>query len=145
MSDRVEAVELAGVPAERFEFHLCTLVVAAPAPWILATQVAGLGSIEMVEQVIAFGDGLLESVPRIQIFHDFSAVTGYPAEARRKLVGWGVQRRDKILSTNVLFKSKVVAMGTSLATMLLPGQINGFARLHEFERARDAAVAAQPS
>ncbi|MBL4687022.1 MAG: hypothetical protein JKY37_20670 [Nannocystaceae bacterium] len=103
-----------------------------------------MGSIEMVEQVITFGEELLNSVPRIQIFHDFSAVTGYPAEARRRLVGWGVERRAKILSTNVLFKSKVVAMGTSLAALLLPGQINGFAKRGDFERARDAATATRP-
>jgi len=144
MSDPGESITLAGVSAERFEFRLCTLELAAPAPWLLATRVAGLGSIEMVERVIVFGDGLLESVPQIQIFHDFSEVTGYPAEARRRLVGWGVDKREQILSTNVLFKSKVVAMGTSLATLLLPGQINGFSKREEFERARDAARTKRP-
>lgn len=145
MSVEGERVELAGATGERFRLHLCTVDLAAPAPWILASRVIGMGSVEMVERVIAFGEQLLESVPQIHIFHDFSGVTGYPVEARRRLVGWGVQGRAKIQSTNVLFKSKIVAMGTSLAMRVLPGQLNGFSRREEFERALSAAVAEQPS
>ena len=58
----------------------------------------------------------------------------------RVLVDWGVRKKDRILSTHVLFRSKVVAMGVSLATALLRGQLTGYSSVHEFEAARQRAV-----
>ncbi len=85
-----------------------------------------MGSVEMVERVIAFGDGLRQKVPRICIFHDFTGVKGYQSEARKLLVGWGVDNRDTIAVTHVLFRSKIVSMGVGVARYLLPGQLEGY-------------------
>ena len=132
--------ELAGVEAHRIELDMCSLLLAAPAPSILATRANGMGSLELVERIIAFGDELLLVVPGIRIFHDFRDVTGYRAEARRRLVDWGVQKRDRILETHVLFRSKVVAMGVSIATTLLRDQLSGYSKPLEFEAARRLAI-----
>ena len=132
-------VKLAGVEAERLELHLCTLELAAPAPHILASRVVGMGSVEMVQHIIAFGNSLIEKVGSIQIFHDFSEVSGYRAEARRVLVDWGVQNPDAIECTHVLFRSKVVAMGVGMATRLLGEQLTGYSKYQEFNAARAAA------
>ena len=132
---------LAGIAVTPIELSRCTLLLAAPAPDVLATHVTGMGTLEMVERVIAFGNEMLTEVAGIQIFHDFSQVSGYRAEARRVLVDWGVQKKTQILGTHVLFRSKVVAMGVSLATALLREQLTGYSRLHDFEAARHAAIA----
>jgi len=131
---------LAGVEAECIELTHVTLYLAAPAPSVLATRAKGMGSLEMVEQIIHFGDGLLRSSPAIQIFHDFSEVTGYRSEARRRLVAWGVDKATCIEATHVLFRSKLVAMGVSMATALLRNQVIGYPNRLEFEAARRDAV-----
>lgn len=133
-------VKLAGVQAQRFELHLCTLELAAPAPHVLASRVVGMGSLEMVQNVIAFGDALIANTGAIQIFHDFSEVSGYRAEARRVLVDWGVQNPDAIICTHVLFRSKIVAMGVGMATRLLGEQLTGYSKYTEFDAARAAAA-----
>ncbi len=133
-------VKLAGVEAKRLELHLCTLELAAPAPHILASRVVGMGSLEMVQNVIEFGDALIADAGSIQIFHDFSEVSGYRAEARRVLVDWGVQNPDAIECTHVLFRSKIVAMGVSMATRLLGEQLTGYSKYPQFDAARAAAA-----
>lgn len=135
-----EAVKLAGVAAKRLELHLCTLELAAPAPNILASRVVGMGSVEMVQNVIEFGDALIAATGSIHIFHDFSEVSGYRAEARRVLVDWGVQNPDAIECTHVLFRSKIVAMGVGMATRLLGEQLTGYSKYAEFDAARAAAA-----
>lgn len=135
-----ETVKLAGVEAKRLELHLCTLELAAPAPNILASRVVGMGSVEMVQNVIEFGDALIAATGSIQIFHDFSEVSGYRAEARRVLVDWGVQNPDAIECTHVLFRSKIVAMGVGMATRLLGEQLTGYSKYAEFDAARAAAA-----
>lgn len=135
-----QVVKLAGVDAKRLELRLCTLELAAPAPNILASRVVGMGSAEMVRNVIEFGDELIAAAGSIQIFHDFSEVSGYRAEARRVLVDWGVRNPDAIECTHVLFRSKVVAMGVSMATRLLGEQLTGYSKYAEFDSARAAAA-----
>ncbi len=135
-----QPAKLAGVDARQFELHLCTLELAAPAPHILASRVVGMGSLEMVQSIIEFGDALISATGSIQIFHDFSEVSGYRAEARRVLVDWGVRNPAAIRRTHVLFRSKVVAMGVSLATRLLGEQLTGYSKYAEFDTARAAAV-----
>ncbi len=95
---------------------------------------------EMVQKVIEFGNELLQSVPSIQIFHDFSGVTGYQSEARRVLVDWGVQNKTGIAATHVLFRSKIVSMGVSLATRLLQGQLTGYSKPSQFAAALATAI-----
>ncbi|MBO6933801.1 MAG: hypothetical protein JJ863_02460 [Deltaproteobacteria bacterium] len=135
---------LAGVEAERIELVRCTLLIAAPAPCVLATQVKGLGSLQLVKRIIAFGDGLLQRSPYIRIFHDFSEVEGYKSNARKELVDWGVRRRGEIRDTNVLFRSKVVALGITLATVLLKDQVVGYSSRPQFEAARRRAILESP-
>lgn len=65
-------MQLAGMAADRSVLPLCTVDLAAPAPQILASRVVGMGSVEMVQRVIAFGDGLRQKVPKSCIFHDFT-------------------------------------------------------------------------
>lgn len=133
-------VQLGGALAERHDLSLCTLYLASPAPGILASRAEGMGSLELVRRVITFGDPLIRDHAPIQIFHDFRGVTGYRAEARRELVDWGVRNPDGIAMTNVLFRSKVVAMGVSLATALLGDRLTGYSEPAAFEAALMRAV-----
>lgn len=104
-----------------------------------------MGSVEMVERVIAFGDGLRQKVPKICIFHDFTGVKGYQSEARRQLVGWGVDNRDTIAVTHVLFRSKIVSMGVGVARYLLPGQLEGYSDPDLFAAALAESIAHPPA
>lgn len=133
-------VVLGGAAASTAVLPLCTLHLASPAPGILATRVEGMGSLEMVKRVVAFGDELIEAHPPIQIFHDFRGVTGYRADARKELVDWGVRNPEAIAMTNVLFKSKIVAMGVTLATALLGDRLTGYSKHALFEAALMEAV-----
>ncbi len=135
-----EQVRLAGTTGVRTRLHLCTLDLAAPAPHILASRVVGMGSLELVRHVIAYGDELRANAGRIQIFHDFRGVEGYAPEARRVLVEWGVQNKDSIAATHVLFRSKLVSMGVRLATRLLQGQLEGYSDPKRFEAALARAI-----
>ena len=140
----VGQVQLAGVEASRAELEFCTLDLAAPAAHILASRVVGMGSLAMVERVVAFGDELRRHVPRIQIFHDFTGVKGYQSEARKVLVGWGVDNKDSIAATHVLFQSRIVSMGVSLARHLLPGQLEGYSNRGHFDAALARAIEQGP-
>lgn len=103
-----------------------------------------MGSVEMVERVIAFGDALRCQVPRICIFHDFTGVRGYQSEARKLLVGWGVDNKDTIAVTHVLFRSKIVSMGVGVARYLLPGQLEGYSDPERFGAALTHAIEHPP-
>ncbi|MFK7990294.1 MAG: hypothetical protein AB8I08_30010 [Sandaracinaceae bacterium] len=133
-------VELGGVATSPIVLPLCTLYLASPGPGILATHVEGMGSLQMVKRVVAFGDELIRTHPPIQIFHDFRGVTGYRADARKELVDWGVRNPNAIAMTNVLFRSKVVAMGVTLATALLGDRLTGYSKHALFEAALMKAV-----
>ncbi len=136
---------LAGVEAERTELPLGTLDLAAPAPHVLASRLTGMGSGPVADRIVAFGDALLRQVPRIWIFHDFTDVNGYQSDARKRLVAWGVDRRNAIAVTHVLFRSKLVSMGVGLARVLLRGQLEGHADRARFDAALGKTIAYPPT
>ncbi len=133
-------VRLGGSEADHIELPHCTLFLVSPAPGLLATRVEGMGSLLLVEHIIAFGNSLMKGGTPIRIFHDFSRMTGYRTEARKLIVDWGVENRTLIVETHVLFRSKVVAMGVSLATSLLGNQLTGYSQRQPFEAVLQDAV-----
>lgn len=104
-----------------------------------------MGSVEVVERVIAFGDALRRKVPRICIFHDFMGVKGYQSEARKLLVGWGLDNRDTIAVTHVLFRSKIVSMGVGVARHILPGQLERYSDPGLFAAALSKSIEHPPA
>jgi hypothetical protein len=80
---------------------------------------------------------------KLDIFHDWEGMELYATEARTLMTERAIPIASRINSLNVLFDSKVVRMGVSMASLKL-GDIRMFTSREEFEQAIQQAVNNKP-
>ncbi len=85
----------------------------------------------------------MASQAKIDIFHDWEEMALYATEARTIMTERAVPLAPKLNSLSVLFGSKVVLMGVSLASLKLGG-IHMFTSREEFDQAVRQATASRP-
>jgi hypothetical protein len=107
----------------------------APRRAMLVFRIQGHGTVELARIITektaaAFGES------NLCLFHDWSGLTGYDAEARTLLVEWARRNLDHIGSVNVLTNSSpVLAMGIAIARMVLRGKFKFHKDRESFEAA----------
>jgi hypothetical protein len=115
-----------------------------PAPHVIVTRFQGsmydahLAHLSMsaIEEIVA-------SEPLVDIFHDWEEMELYATQARTTMTERAVPLAPHINTLSVLFGSKVVLMGVSLASIKLGG-IPTFTHRKEFEQAIQQAVDSKP-
>ncbi len=80
------------------------------------------------EQLTLFADS--EDLPFV-LAYDWSQMSGYESEVRRSLTSWGAARRQKFARAEVLVSNRIVAMGLSVANLVL-GVISVYHRKEDF-------------
>jgi hypothetical protein len=110
--------------------------VWARAPILLA-QMIGYGDGRFADPIIAGFDELAIGKLPIHIFFEMGAMENYDSALRTRLTSHFSQHRGKIAALNVFTRSKLVAMGVSVANLALGGLITSHANLAAFQAALD--------
>lgn len=88
-----------------------------------------------IDEVIADTEGQLRS------FHDWRGVTSYDSGARVAYTELSKPVMHRVQVVEMLFSSGLMAMGISVANIVLGGKLKGTSDVAAFERRRDAAIA----
>ena len=111
-----------------------------PAPHVIVTRFQGsMYDPHLAELTMTAIESIFATQARVDIFHDWEEMELYATKARTIMTERSVPHAAKRNSLNVLFNSKVVLMGLSMAALKLGG-INSYTDRKTFERAlREAA------
>ena len=70
------------------------------------------------------------------LFFDWERMSGYDPECRKSMTSWTLARKADVACVHILVKSKLVAMGVSVANMALGGRtITAYTSRVKFEHA----------
>ena len=115
-----------------------------PAPHVIVTRFQGpMYDAHLAHFSMMTIEGLVAAQQaKVDIFHDWEEMDLYATEARTIMTERAIPIAAKINSLSVLFSSKVVRMGVSMATLKLGG-IHMFTSREEFELAVRRASASR--
>jgi hypothetical protein len=108
------------------------------APGVYASEVTGHLDVKMAQRIIDFAEPLY-ALGSVAGFHDWFEMTGYESRSRIALTQWVLGHRAK----SRLFigvRSKLVAMGVSVANLALGDLIEVHASLATLEEALDGVL-----
>ncbi|MGZ3460451.1 MAG: hypothetical protein ACXU86_18335 [Archangium sp.] len=88
-------------------------------------------------------EGIVSSQSKTDVFHDWEEMELYATEARTLMTERAIPLAPRLNSLSVLFGSKVVLMGVSLASLKLGG-IHTFTRREAFDLAVQQATESRP-
>lgn len=111
------------------------ITVRYPAPHVELIRCEGHARAEHIDEVLASRDRIVEKLGKIAIFDDLEDMRGYDSDVRSKLTAWSRAHRPDIVAFHILLRSKIVAMGVSLANRAIGGSIVTHTRRAEFEEA----------
>ncbi|WNG37556.1 hypothetical protein F0U61_30610 [Archangium violaceum] len=115
-----------------------------PAPHVIVTRFQGaMYDAHLAHLAMTTIEGIISSQAKMDIFHDWEEMELYATEARTIMTERAVPMGPKINSLSVLFGSKVVLMGVSLASLKLGG-IQTFRNREEFEQSVRQAAESRP-
>jgi len=72
----------------------------------------------------------------VDTFHDWADVESYDAEVRVPYTDWAWAHRQQVASLHILVRSRLLAMGISVANMGLGGMITSYTDRAPFETVR---------
>lgn len=121
------------------------LQIWTPAPHVIVTRFQGpMYDAHLAHLAMMTIEGLIAAQQaKVDIFHDWEEMELYATEARTIMTERAIPIAAKINSLSVLFSSKVVRMGVSMATLKLGG-IHMFTAREEFEKAVRQASESRP-
>ncbi len=115
-----------------------------PAPHVIVTRFKGsMFDSHLAHLAMTTIEGIVSHQARVDVFHDWEEMELYATKARTIMTERAIPIGPKINSLSVLFSSKVVLMGVSLAAIKLGG-IQTFSERQAFEQAVQAAVVSLP-
>lgn len=106
-----------------------------PAPHVELLRCEGHARAEHIDMVLESRERILRACGKLAIFDDLEDLRGYDSEVRTRLTAWSRENRPKIVAFHILFRSKLVAMGVSLANLAIGGVIVAHTRRAAFEHA----------
>jgi hypothetical protein len=115
------------------------LTVQVRPPAILLLTVQGYWEGALMSQVIRELDRFVHPRTGLHFFVDAEMLTGYDSEVRVALTEWVRTNRPALRSVHALVRSKIVAMGTSVANLALGNFLIAHSSRSDFERAMNAA------
>ena len=108
---------------------------------ILLIQLRGYGAGAFADLILAGFDEIVGGKLPVQIFFEMSGMENYESPLRTRLTTHFVQHRARIASLHVFTRSKLVAMGFSVANLALGGLITNHDSLISLQGALDRAIA----
>ena len=107
----------------RIESPRGTVVFSEPAPGVLVVRIVGHVTIEAANAAISLRRKALRATPAIHLFDHAWDATGYDSEVRLTLTAWAKENADRIESHHLLLRSKILAMGVSVANIALRNRL----------------------
>lgn len=112
-----------------------------PAPGVLYTRVMGHADLECVHHLMRAFDRVASLTPdRVEAFHDWERISGYDAEVRPVYTRWSQGHPERIGALHILVRSRIVAMGITVANVALGGVMTAHNDRAEFEKVRAEAI-----
>ena len=124
----------------RFSIDGCELWIEHPVPGVLVTRATGSLTLPAARPLMEAFDDAARSGWTVEAFHDWSGVVGYTPEAREAYVRWSIAGKAKRRFIAVLVRSKLLAMGISVANLKL-GYLSSFTDASAFDLARERSIA----
>lgn len=115
--------------------------IRRPAPHVELIRCEGHARAELIDLVLKNREEILAECGRIALFDDLESMNGYDSSVRLKLTDWGKKHRDRIVAFHILTRSRLVAMGVTVANLALGGHIQAHTNRRAFEDALRAEIA----
>jgi len=97
-----------------------SMVLWTLAPTVYVTQVHGHLQEAHVDLLFSYSEPLVRAAQRpIEVFHEWTEMTGYDSVCRSRITKWAVERRSAFGRVHVAVKSKLVAMGVQVANIAI--------------------------
>ncbi|GAB4198691.1 MAG: hypothetical protein OHK0013_08190 [Sandaracinaceae bacterium] len=124
---------------ERWADPRGTLEITTVRPGVVLQRFRGHAMPPMADAIAERLERELARHGRIVVFDDWEEATGYESEVRIKLTAWTQRYLDRIPETHILVRSRLVAMGISVANLALANRLRSYTSRKEFEAALDRA------
>lgn len=114
-------------------------------PGVADISYAGLATTELVEPILRKLDDWIAPGKTVTLYIDASTLKSYDTAFRTRWTDWFRANRAKLLAVHILFQSKIVEMGISIANSFVGGFLVPWSNRPAFEaslaQARRAALA----
>lgn len=110
-----------------------------PAPTLLIVRLQGHGEGELAKPILEALDKL-DKAPAAHLFFDAEDLDNYDSPLRIELTQRLFPERERFASFHVLVRSKLVAMGVSVANLALGGIVNTTSDRKRFKARLDACL-----
>ncbi len=117
-----------------------SLEIWTATPRVVVQRCRGHASLGFAEAITKRVDPLLARGVRPILFDDWEELTGYDVEARAHLTAWTEKNEARIAGVHMLFRSRLVAMGVSVAVLSIRNIMTTYSDRAAFERALAEAV-----
>jgi len=128
---------------ENWKTDAWELYMTSPAYGVFFTRASGYADLDCALHVMRAYDRLASyTLGDVDVFHDWEGVTGYESVVRQELVRWS-QEQTKSGEVHILVKSRIVAMGVSVANVALGGELKVYSDRQKFDKARTETTASR--
>jgi hypothetical protein len=117
-----------------------TLFISRTIGNVVFQQFSGRLTMEFVELMLKSIQPRLDEGRQLIGFNDWWGMTGYSTEARVALTQWLFNTRGRVAEMHVLVRGKLVAMGVSVANLMLGGFLIPYTRPESFKEALGAKL-----
>jgi hypothetical protein len=107
---------------------------------VVLVTIKGHSSMDLLPLLITEPERRIAQGLRIDWFGDYYDMTSYESQSRLALQEFTNKHKDKMSSIVILVRSKIVAMGVSVANLATGGKIEAYTSRENFERTLRAAV-----
>jgi hypothetical protein len=112
-----------------------TLFISRTVGNVILQKFSGRLTMDFVTHILQTIEPRLAPERPLIGFNDWAGMAGYTTEARVALTKWLFTARGPVAEMHVLVRSKLVAMGVSVANLLLGGFVVPYARPERFKTA----------
>lgn len=127
---------------ERWADERGTLEITTMRPGVVLQRFRGHALPPIADAISERLERELVRFGSIVVFDDWEEATGYESEVRIRLTAWTQRHLDRIPETHILVRSRLLAMGISVANLAVGNKLRAYTSRKEFEAA--LAVARGP-
>jgi len=115
------------------------VAIWSPVPTLLVVRLVGHGESQFARPILEAFDKLERGSPA-HLFFDAEELDDYESSLRVELTAALFPERERLASLHVLVRSKLVAMGVSVANLTLGGIVNSTSDRKRFKARLDACL-----
>lgn len=102
---------------------------------VVVERFEGHASIEFVDPILDFLEAVIARGIRPRVFDDWELATSYDTAVRNRMTAWTLKHRKEIAQTHILVRSRLLAMGVTVANLAVGGSLRVYSSRDAFERA----------